>query len=268
MLRTAVIAVLEPFSLSLDKSISWRLTQSLQKGQGVTLAGAPGQVQVRGVLPILQPLLAVVNGSMSVLWYLRSVLDVPSDVDQNFTSKISYNSALSLSDPQASLNAPVAVCSASYSYPLPLLLVAPDLASQLAVTDMSALREEVQQRVQELWRTEPINSTTTLLHLTTGGQALSAKEIQSGGTHKAQLVMENGSLSRIPQPYPLVTFAFKTWLGAGKVSVVKDAGSSSCPVPSCASCGTGTEGSCSGGGGSCSSCSDCSDCASCGDCSC
>jgi hypothetical protein len=273
MLWTAILAVLEPKSLALEHSVAWKVTQALQKGLQFTISNDERALgTVRGVVPILQPTLAEVEGTPAVLMYLRTVVDVTSSFSADLDAAANSANALSLKDAQGTLTAPLSVCQ-SDAIPLSLLLVSPELSGLLTPQAGAALRNAVAQTVNSHWSVEPINATTTHLHLTTTGQIVSGAEIRVGGAQKAQLVIANGAISSVPQVFPLVTFGFNKWRAAGKVNIfASDSGSgSSCTL----SCTSGHSGSCTSCAScdscdscdSCSSCSSCDSCSSCGGCS-
>ena len=269
MLRTAIIAMLEPFSLTLDKSLAWQVAQTLRQGDQFTLSDNRGVLgSLRGVTPLLQPILADVDGTLAALVYLRVVLAIAPPRDHSFLKDYSSEHVMFMEDPTKSLTATLLPCTSTFTDPITLLLVAQELSPLLSATAVSALKQQTQQSVDTFWGTEPINFTTTPLHLTTTGQAVSEAEIRVGSAEKAQLVIANGSIAVIPHVLPFVTAGMKKWLTAGKINTfVNDAGSTSCTSPT--TCGAGFScgaNSCSCGS-DCGTCSDCGDCGSCGSCS-
>jgi hypothetical protein len=260
MLLSAVIAVLEPFSLVLSKSTAWQITNALQKGNQLALTDNEGSLgYLRGITPILQPVLAEVEDQLSALMYMRAILDLTSGAS---LPGLAASSSLSISSGDTSFPGLV-VCGNVLQSPLALLLVATGLSATITTGDMAALQSGVSAAVQSFWPSEPVKSTTTLLHLTTTGSLLSAAEIKAQGLSKAQLLVTNNTVTTTPQTFPLLTLGFQKWRGAGRSNTfVNDSGSSSsCPVGSSgASCASA---SCT----DCSSCEDCASCADCGDCS-
>jgi hypothetical protein len=271
MLWTAILAVLEPKSLALERSVAWKVTQALQKGLPFTISDNERTLgTVRGVVPILQPTVAEVEGTPAVLLYLRAVIDVAPSFDANLDSK----TTLSLKDTQGALTASLAVCQ-SDAIPLSLVLVSPELSGLLTPQDDIALRNTVSRTANAHWSVEPINATTTHLHLTTTGHIVSGAEIRAGAAQKAQLVIANGAISSVPQVFPLVTFGFNKWRSAGKINIFpNDSGSgSSCTLSctsghsgACTDCQSGAGSSCTDSCDSCSSCGTCSSCSSCSSC--
>lgn len=260
---SAIVAMLEPYSLVPANSVMWQVTSALKRGDRLALTDEEGDFgAIAGVIPVLQPVLVDLVGNRSILYFMKLQFDLTPDVE---TSRLGVSKSLSVMGSHGSAIATLAVCGTVAHSPLRLLMTAQPLSGSVTSDNMAALQQTVSSLVETLWQSEPIRSTTTKLHLTTTGQVMSAAEIRAEGLSKALLQVDNGTVNAVAQPIPLVTFGFRAWVGAGVVSpFAHEAGSSSsCRVPppdcaSCASCDTGDD--CS----DCTTCDDCSSCAGCG----
>jgi hypothetical protein len=262
MLGSAIVAILEPYSLVLTNSVAWQVASALKRGDRLALVDEEGDLgAIVGVTPVLQPVLVDIAENRSILQFMKVHLDLTTDVEK---SRLGTSGSLSLMGNGSRLAA-VAVSGAINQSPLRLFMTANALSSSVTSDNLGALQQRVSNLVETLWQSEPIRSTTTKLHLTTTGQVMSAAEIRTEGLSKALLQVANGSVSAVPQLIPLVTFGFRNW-EAGVVSpFTHEGGSSSCPVPppdceDCASCST-SDVSCDD---DCTTCDSCASCAGCG----
>ena len=262
MLGSAIVAMLEPYSLVLTNSVAWQVTSALKKGDRLALMDEEGDLgAVVGVTPILQPMLVDIVENRSILQFMKAHLDLTTDLEK---SRVSTSGSLALMGSDGSQIATLAVCGAVDQSPLRFLMTANGLSSSVTSDNMGALQQTVSTMAGTLWQSEPIRSTTTKLHLTTTGQVMSAAEIRTEGLSKALLQITNGAVSTVPHPIPLVTLGFRNWEGAGVVSpFTHEGGSSSCPVPpaDCADCE-----SCNTSDVNCDDCTTCTSCASCAAC--
>lgn len=212
MKQGVIVAIVEPLSFSLERSLSWALTTALRKKKRFSLVGsqASGAVDLVGMLPILQPIRASLTTHSAFILLTRCMLDstnMPSlktseagaliDADGNTVAKV-------LANPIAAAEVPSFV------------LLAPALESAVS-SEVEALRTYLADTADRLWSTEPINWTTHALHLASTGQFLAANEIAASDLATGILVAKDTSVTIAAGTKPR-SIAFRKWRGAGTVS--------------------------------------------------
>jgi hypothetical protein len=212
MKQAVIIAIVEPLSFSLERSLSWALTTALRKQKRFSLVGSQASDlgQLVGLLPILQPIRATLTTHSAFILLTRCMLDSTSTL----TLKNSETCALIDAEGNAVgkvLTNPIAAAEVPS-----FVLLAPALEAAIS-SEIEALRTYLADMTYQLWRAEPINWTTHALHLASTGQFLAANEIAGSGLVTGILVTKNISVTIAAGTKPR-SIAYRRWRGAGTVS--------------------------------------------------
>jgi hypothetical protein len=216
---TGIVAIVEPLSFSLDNSLSWAMTASLQQKQLFHLtAQRPGaNSQLTAILPILQPIRARLGDQEVFLLMMRARFSptfsplIGEKYKVTDTTKHEVGSLWTLSGnaegPRAYL----------------LLAVARNLAEP---TWAPLLQSYVAGVTKQLWHSEPINWTTHALNLASTGQFLSSREIIDSGASTGTLIIDKViSIQPGTKPVPV---RFRKWRGAGNLRAAAALEDASC----------------------------------------
>lgn len=172
MKKTVIIAVVEPVSYSLDRSVAWTLASTLKAKQQITLVDSSKAIAgaLIGIVPILQPIRIVISGQPAFFLAMRAFLDVPSDFQD------SYGTVYTLTFSDNNVLARMSSGTLVSGYANPFVLISSQL-SGLANADVVELSKYVNFLASTLWQKEPINWTTHRLHLASNGQFMTSKEM-------------------------------------------------------------------------------------------
>ncbi len=246
MLLTTFISVLEPRTpLWEESSVTWTMVRALKANKPLTLCDSQGNDigRVQGAVPILQPLPAEANGTPGFLMVFRGVIQAPAPYAWK-----NCNTYL-LFDENRQLLAKPSRCSYSEAdYGVPLLIVAPQITS-MSSADISAVQTFLGRIAQTFWTQEPINETTTSLHLAPSGQLATSLELRRSGTPVGCLRIAGGTAAIVPG-IAARTVTYRKLRGAWNVRAFGESargGSSS--SSDCTGSSTGGDGD--GDGGSC-----------------
>jgi hypothetical protein len=216
---TGIVAIVEPLSFSLDNSLSWAMTTSLQQKRSFHLtAQRPGaNGQLTAILPILQPMRAKLGAQEVFLLMMRA----------RFSSTFSplIGEKYVVTDSAKHAIASLWTQSGSAESPRSYLLMseALDLAEP---TWAPLLQNYVAGVVKQLWHSEPINWTTHALNLASTGQFLSSREIIDSGASTGTLIIDNVvSIQPGTKPVPI---RFRRWRGAGNLRATTPLDDASC----------------------------------------
>jgi hypothetical protein len=228
MFKTVIIAIYEKFNLSMKDSVARRLTDSLQKGESLRLQDSTGSAfgVLRGITPVLQPVLVHADRTPSILMVMRGIVGVSAQ-NAPIVSQLRYGDALSLIGDKGGVLS-ISVCSDETGYTLPLLLLDPAVTPPLSTVNLTALQDYVGQITSTYWSAEPINGTTDGFGLASSGEFMPRPEMLEKGLVSGMIVLSHGLLSLIGNHANKVaeTIGYKKWQ-AGKVNAFPEARASS-----------------------------------------
>jgi hypothetical protein len=253
MLITGILGIFEPGSFSLQDSTSWMLTKSLKERKTFyfNANNASRLGFLVGTSPLLQPIsVSYISSDLTsqsgFLLFERAIFDVQETHFYSMPGEVHY------------------ISNDNNEHILSLLTCAPTRTSNmnsltrfLAITpqvhilksNILDLEEFVKKITHKLWLNEPINWTTSQLHLTSIGSFAVSREMAKQNLNSATIVLGANGLSLEAGPIPLVIKYKATWAGAGQTTLIKNlsagGSTSSCITPGSSDM---TSGSYSGGG--------------------
>jgi len=223
MKKSAIVAIVEPLSFSLDRSLSWALSAALKRKKTfpVLSAASNASISLVGIIPVLQPIRASIASQSAFIIMVRTVFDAPD----GFATKA--NDQFSLLDSDANVMGALTVNAARAAQAIMSLTLVSATLKNLDVTGVAALRAYMADLTRQLWSSEPINWTTHALHLASTGQFLSGREIKASGLTTGILSTNGGTVS-IKEGIKPAGITYKGWRGSGTVTnISKSEGSDS-----------------------------------------
>lgn len=224
MLQTTIMTVLEPRTpVWEESSITWMMVRALKAKKTLTISGAGANTvgRLKGVVPILQPVPAHANGTPSFFMLMRGLIAVPAPVVWN------QGAPYSLTDDSGQVMATFSPCDHPQgTYGVPLLSVAPQITA-LSGADVAAVQSFFGKLITTFWQQEPINETTTQLHLAPSGQLLTTRELYTAKMPVGSLTIAGGTVA-ITAGTPARLVTYKKLRGAWNARALeRTAGSSS-----------------------------------------
>lgn len=242
MNKSAVIAIVDPLTFSLDHSVAWTLTSALQAKQDVTLVrDSSNQGALVGITPMLQPVRITISGHSGFLMFMRALLDVAPTFDDSAGTSYSLASA---DDDLARMSS----CQIVKDYTTPFLIISPKL-SGLVDGDIAELSRYVAYLTTTLWDQEPIGLTTHRLLLASNGQLMTSHEMTASGLVTGIVVFASGQQANVTAGSKPVAVSYQNWSAAGAVTA-RAAVVASCSSDDASSAGGTGDGGGLGGDGS------------------
>lgn len=216
---TGIVAVVEPLSFSLNKSLSWAMTAALKEKHSINLSterlGAEGRITA--ILPLLQPIRAVIAQQDAFVLMMRARFSSGFSplVGEDFVVSNSAKDSIGR----------LSTVSRATEWPRSYLLLSSALQS-IQHSSAVLLQRFVTGLTKQLWHSEPINWTTHALALTATGQFLSTKEISESGGSTGVLAIDK-VLTILPGVSP-IPVKFRKWRGAGNLRATSREDDGSC----------------------------------------
>jgi hypothetical protein len=201
MNRTAVLAIVEPLSFSLDKSIAWALTEGLQAGRTFALLDDSTKQSVGtliGIVPILQPIRVLASGQSAFLLAMRGVINVSRSFKP--ADPLTFSLANTARETIAAL---YATTSSGHKrvWTIPFLVKDPQF--QMSADDLSALCSYTNELNFTLWNRYPVNWTTFRLQLASNDKFMTAREMSVLGLSTGVLNINGGKIIVTPGVQPI-----------------------------------------------------------------
>ncbi len=223
MKATVILAILERQFTDVANSVSWALVRTLKSKQVIQCTDGEGNAVgiVQGITPILQPVPATINGVSSALMFFRAVIN--SAGSYAWPSSGTFSLGVSGQSPLGTMS----VIGYDGGYAISALFVSP-LSTAISAQSQTALESYVGGLITSLWTSEPINDTTTPLHLTPGGILMDSREMKATGTTLGLLLVAGSSVANTVGP-ALIRIKYRQLRGGGVAKPYgnADAGSTS-----------------------------------------
>ncbi len=246
MLVTSIMGLVEPVSYSLENSLSWSLTKSLQSKQQFQLSDESGNMfgELVGISPLLQPVALRIGGTSAFLVCTRGVFNVLEGYQPQTNQKVDVKT----------INGTLMVSLAACATPKPkkMARITPYLGltqgfESIPPAEQSVLKDYIHVLTAMLWSNEPLNWTTHNLQLSSTGKFMTSKEIHKLSLRSGVLEVSSSTYTVLRGPAPLGISFQPRWLKAGKTSTLTGL-NSGCSTSSSSGSSTSSSGGSSTGG--------------------